>query len=101
MDSKGDYVVRFLVRRVDPTPERPYGLNDSLTLHAPDGSRLLGFDNAHPVRRSHGPGGRSRIACDHRHRMDATRPYHFTDAAKLLEDFWAEVDRLLKEKGVI
>jgi len=27
--------------------------------------------------------------------------YRFKDAATLVEDFWAEVDKLLKEKGVI
>jgi hypothetical protein len=33
--------------------------------------------------------------------METVRPYRFTDAATLLEDFWAEVDKFLKEKGVI
>jgi len=36
----------------------PHGLKYSLTLHGPDGSRLIGFDNAHPVRESRGPGGK-------------------------------------------
>lgn len=101
VDSKGGYVVRFSVRRVDRTPERPHGLNYSLTLHGPEGSRLLGFDNAHAIRKSHGPGGKSPTEYDHKHKMDAIRPYRFKDAATLLGDFWAEVDRLLKEKGVI
>jgi hypothetical protein len=101
VDSKGEYVVRFSVRRVDRTPERPHGLKYSLTLHGPDGSRLVGFDNAHTVRKSHGPGGKSPTAYDHKHKTDAIRPYRFRDAGTLLEDFWAEVDRVLKEKGVI
>jgi hypothetical protein len=33
--------------------------------------------------------------------METVRRYRFKDAATLLEDFWAEVDKLLKEKGVI
>ena len=33
--------------------------------------------------------------------METVRPSRFKDAATLLEDFWAEVDKLLKEKGVI
>jgi hypothetical protein len=33
--------------------------------------------------------------------METVRPYRFKDAATLLEGFWAEVDKLLKEKGVI
>jgi hypothetical protein len=33
--------------------------------------------------------------------METVRPYRFKDAPTLLEDFWTEVDKLLKEKGVI
>jgi hypothetical protein len=33
--------------------------------------------------------------------METVRPYRFKDAATLLEDFWAEVDGVLREKGVI
>ena len=98
---KGNYSVRFLVRRVDPSPERPYGLNYSLTLNGPDGSRLVGFDNAHRVRKSRGPGGKPQAPYDHRHRLDTIRPYRFKDAVTLLADFWAEVDSIVKEKGVI
>ena len=100
LDPKGDYWVRFVVRRVEPSPQRPHGLNYSLTLHGPGGRRLVGFDNAHAVPRLHGPGGRGRGSYDHKHRMDTVRPYRFKDAVTLIEDFWAEVDRLLKEKGV-
>ena len=101
VDSEGKYSVRFLVRRVDPSPERPYGLNCSLTLHGPDGSRLVGFDNAHRVRKSRDPGGEPQAPYDHRHRLDTIRPYRFKDAVTLLADFWAEVDSIVKEKGVI
>jgi hypothetical protein len=101
VDAKGGYWVRFSVNRVASSPERPQGLKYSLTLHGPDGSRLVGFDNAHPVRESHGPGGKSRGPLDHKHRMATVRSYRFKDAATLLEDFWAEVDKLLREKGVI
>jgi hypothetical protein len=101
VDTKGQYWVRFSVSRVASAPERPHGLNYSLTLHGPGGNRLVGFDNAHPVRESGGPGGKGRDALDHKHRMETIRPYRFKDAATLLEDFWAEVDKLLKEKGVI
>jgi len=60
VDAKGQYWVRFSVNQVASTPERPHGLNYSLTLHGPGGHRLIGFDNAHPVRESRGPGGKSR-----------------------------------------
>jgi hypothetical protein len=100
VDIKGQYWVRFSVQGVASTPDRPHGLNYSLTLHGPDGDRLVGFDNAHAVRESRGPGGKSRGPLDHRHRMGSVRPYRFKDAATLLEDFWGEVDKVLEEKGV-
>jgi hypothetical protein len=42
-------VLRFVVTRVPVSPEKPHGIDYSLTLHGPDGERLVGFDNAHPV----------------------------------------------------
>ena len=100
LDDIGHWV-KFVVVRTDVTPERPHGLSYSLTLHAPDGTRLVGFDNAHPVRERRGPGTRKRGESDHAHRLRATRVYDYKDAATLLEDFWAEVDRILKERGSI
>src|SRR5437588_12904891 len=70
VNAKGGYWVRFFVNRVASTAERPHGLKYSLTLHGPGGSRLIGFDNAHPVRESHGPGGKSRGPLDHKHRLE-------------------------------
>ena len=99
VDDAGHWV-KFVAVRSEPTPGRPHGLSYSLTLHAPDGSRLVGFDNAHPVRRQRGPGGR-RPERDHRHRLRTVRPYEYEDAATLLEDFWREVDQVLRERGSI
>ena len=101
VDSRGEYLVRFAVRRVAPTSERPAGLKYSLTLHGPDGNRLVGFDNAHPVWKSRGPGRKQASLYDHSHRLGAIRSYRFRDAATLLADFWAEVESILKEKGVL
>jgi hypothetical protein len=78
----------------------PHGVRYSLTLHDRYGTRLLGFDNAHavkpPKRRRYA--GR-RLAYDHRHRhaRDKGVPYEFKSAQQLLEDFFAEVDRVLEE----
>jgi hypothetical protein len=47
------------------------------------------------------PGGKSQGPLDHKHRLETVRPYRFKDAATLVENFWTEVDKLLKEKGVI
>jgi Family of unknown function (DUF6516) len=79
---------------------KPHGLDYSLTLHGPDGARLVGFDNAHPVRETAGPGARRRIALDHKHRLRTVRAYEYKDAATLLEDFWKAVEAVLQERGI-
>ena len=99
VDAEGKYVVRFVVNRVPPSPERPQGLSYSLTLHDASGARLVGFDNAHPASRS--KGRRRRTMHDHRHRLETIRPYEYRDAVALLADFWAEVDAVLRERGVL
>jgi hypothetical protein len=95
VDPDGRYWVRFVVTRVRVSPEKPHGLDYSLTLHGPDSERLVGFDNAHPVGRQ-----RRGDPQDHRHRLRTVRPYDYRDAATLIGDFWAEVDTVLKERGV-
>jgi hypothetical protein len=74
----------------------PAGIDYSLTLHGPEGERLVGFDNAHPVGRQ-----KRGEPQDHRHRLRSIRPYEYQDAATLLADFWETVDAVLRERGVI
>lgn len=99
-DPDGKYWVKFVVKRVEPSPQRPHGLSYSLTLHDETGNRLVGFDNAHPPPRGRRPGER-RVEHDHRHRFQAIQPYTYRDAATLLADFWTQVDAVLRERGVI
>ena len=96
VDPAGGHWVRFVVNRVATSPEKPHGLDYSLTLHGPESERLVGFDNAHPV----GTHSRGRSQ-DHRHRLRTVRPYDYRDAATLLADFWTAVDAVLKERGVL
>ena len=100
VDEVGHWV-KFVVLRTEVTPERPHGLSYSLTLHAPDGTRLVGFDNAHPVRQRRGPGSLKRGESDHRHRLRRIREYEYRDSATLLADFWNEVDKVLRMRGSI
>jgi len=93
IDEAG-YWVKFVVHRVPVTVAKPHGLDYSLTLHGPDGQRLVGFDNAHQV------AGKRRNEQDHRHRLRTVRPYDYTNAGALVADFWAEVEALMREKGV-
>lgn len=91
VDEKGGHWVKFIVREVPVTKEKPHGLDYSLTLHGASGERLVGFDNAHKVRGVQ----------DHVHRLKTVKPYEYKDAATLLADFWKLVDKILKERGVI
>jgi hypothetical protein len=100
-DAEGRFRVRFVVKRVEASEERPHGLSYSLTLHDEKGERLVGFDYAHRVAPGSGPAGRQRSVRDHRHRHRTVRPYEYKDAATMLADFWQEVDAVLKEKGIL
>ena len=100
VDAKGQYWVRLSVSWVASSAERPHGLNYSLTLHGPGGHGLVDLTTLIPS------GNRAGLVAKagdlgHRHRMETVRPYRFKDAATLWVDFWTEVDKLLKEKGVI
>ena len=100
IDPETNHWVRLIIHRVPESEAKLHGLDYSLTLHSPDGDRLVGFDNAHRVRGQSGPGGRPGGAQDHRHRLRTVRPYEYRDAAALLADFWNEVDAVLRERGV-
>jgi hypothetical protein len=94
--------IKFEIKRVKATSERPHGLSYSLTLHAPDGTRLIGFDNAHGVPATGSRFKRRPAASDHWHRTQADpgRPYAFKDAETLIDDFFDEVERVLCERGI-
>lgn len=96
------YWLKFEIMRVESTANRPHGLSYSFTLHAPDGTRLVGFDNAHDVAPRGSRFKRRGKATDHWHRTekDPGRPYSFKDAETLIDDFFDEVERVLRERGV-
>lgn len=96
------YWIKFEIKRVKATRRRPHGLSYSFTLHAPDGTRLVGFDNAHCVP---APGARFKKqvhTSDHWHRTenDPGRPYAFKDVQTLIDDFFDEAERVLAERGI-
>ena len=96
----GGFWVKIAAQRVPTDTNRPHGVSYSLTLHDPGGPRVFGIDNAHPVRFSRGPAGRSSALQDHLHRGNTVRPYAYRDADTLLEDVWREVEAILKKRGV-
>lgn len=87
VDPESGHWVKFVVTAVPASPEKPHGLDYSLTLHGPDGERLVGRQKRGEPQ-------------DHHHRLRTVRPYDYQDAGTLLADFWEAVDAVLKERGV-
>lgn len=100
IDQENGYWIKLEAWRVEASPQIPHGVRYSLTLHEPYGKRILGYDNAHAVKppRNYKYAGRIR-AYDHKHRhiSDKGIPYEFKDAQQLMVDFFADVDRVLRE----
>jgi Family of unknown function (DUF6516) len=101
-EAASGYVVEFIVRRTQRTPQRPHGISYALVFRPAAGEPFVRFDNAHGIKR---PGGRfvkTSETFDHWHRgeNDPGRPYPFTTAGQLLEDFWREVKRVMDERKI-
>jgi len=100
LEQEGGYWIKIEARRVPESEHARHGIRYCLTLHDKYGSRVLGYDNAHAVKppKKFKFAGR-RLPYDHRHRTsnDKGVPYTFESADRLLEDFFAEVDRVIKE----
>jgi hypothetical protein len=99
----GGFWVLVRVSRWPADDKRPHGINYTLTMHRPGGSRILGYDNAHWPRIGSGPSRRSQQkgrGCDHRHYRNRITWYDFESPVKLVEDFWRDVLALMKEEGV-
>ena len=101
------YWVKFDVRLVQATATAtatiPHGIGYSLTLHRPDSTRILGFDNAHALRPAGNPFKHvgQVFAYDHKHPyLRAPIPYRFDSPEQLLTDFWDAVDDALSREGV-
>lgn len=101
----GLYWVKFEAYQVPVTDYIPHGIRYSLTLHRPNGARVLGFDNAHAIPLPGSPFkyAGEMVSFDHEHVYNgkpnppAVR-YAFNRPGDLLADFWTAVDAaLLKE----
>ncbi|MGE0024066.1 MAG: DUF6516 family protein [Hyphomicrobium sp.] len=91
------------VRRVEKSGGRPHGIQYALTMHRPGNERVVGYDNAHAPKVGSGPSAPSRqrsLAFDHRHFREKVTACPFVSAEKLLEDFWSDVETILKEEGI-
>jgi hypothetical protein len=98
IDQEDGYWVKIDAWQVTASINIPHGIRYSLTLHAPSGKRILGFDNAHAVKPKGKKYSGQRLTFDHKHRHVADQgvPYEFKNAHQLLSDFFTEVDLTLK-----
>lgn len=101
LEIGGGFWVSMRACRVPQDGGRPHGIQYALTLHAPGGKRLMGYDNAHAPKAATGPAAKSArpLAFDHTHRGEKVVPYRFRSPGDLLEDFWREVEAVLKKEG--
>ena len=79
-----------------------HGIRYSLTLHDRYGTTVLGYDNAHAMKLPKKVQiCRTPLALHHRHRTSSDQGirYLFESPQRLLEDFFAEVDRVIRESG--
>jgi hypothetical protein len=100
MEMGKGYWVEIHAARVSPTPDRPHGVDYSLCLLDPDDNRLVCYDNSHAVSVGRAPSRKKSKTRDHKHEREIVKPYDYVSAEKLLEDFWSDVERVLKKEGV-
>jgi len=94
--------VKFSVKQIPPNKFVPHGIKYSLSLHDRNNNRIIGFDNAHSVTEGINRYSKDYHSYDHKHRYkgDKGKYYKYTSAAKLVEDFWLEVDKVIAETEV-
>lgn len=100
LEQEGGFWIKVEARRMGASATAPHGIRYSLTLHDIHGTRVLGYDSAHAVKppKKFKFAGQ-RLPYDHKHRSSGDKgvPYLFESAQRLLEDFFAEVDRDIQE----
>jgi hypothetical protein len=86
-------------KKVKPTPRIPHGISYSLTLHDRNNTRVFGYDNAHSVKRNFKARKKytaRKICWDHKHHQNTVTEYIFESASQLINDFWKNVDGVVK-----
>lgn len=99
LDQEDGYWIKLDAWQVKPSNDIPHGVRYSLTLHAPSGKRILGYDNAHALKLKGKKFSGQKLPFDHKHRTSSDKgvPYGFSSAYQLLTDFFNEVDKVLQE----
>ena len=97
-EQEAGFWIKIEVKNLTPSVAIPHGIKYSLTLHDRKGTRVLGYDNAHGIDPSRKGFKGRRLVYDHKHRTatDKGVPYSFATPQQLLEDFFAECDRVIE-----
>lgn len=79
---------------------REIGVRYSITLHDKKNNRILGFDNAHDIEYGAKNMVKAKRIFEHIHVVSSKKPkpYKFISASKLIEDFWAAVDKYIENE---
>jgi hypothetical protein len=99
IDETLGFWVKFEAKSISPTEERPHGIRYSLSLHDRFNKRIMGFDNAHAIEY----GGKRKVSPKrthyhwHKDENDQGSPYDYQNAGQLLEDFWIQVEWVIKK----
>ena len=93
------YHATFRFWRASKPREGDHAYRYELVLHDPEGKRIMGYDNAHPVKWGSGKFTKHGEHPDHfdRTQSDKGRPYKFVSLTQLFDDFYARVEKALKE----
>ena len=91
------YWTKFEVKRATPNKNMPHGIKYSLTFHDRHNRRIIGFDNAHAYKPEKKKYGARKIIWDHKHYKGRVSSYEYRSAGQLLEDFWAAIEKIIKE----
>ena len=96
------YHATFRFWRVSKPKEESHPYRYELVLHDPGGRRIMGYDNAHPVKWKSGEFTKHSEYPDHYHRTksDKGQPYRFVSLTQLFEDFYERVEKALLELNI-
>lgn len=94
----GGHWTRLEAWQVEASQHVPHGIRYCLTLHDRSNRRLLGYDNAHAVQGRRRRFQGKRVVWDHKHDGAQVTPYEFESPATLLEDFWADVQKIVGDR---
>lgn len=92
------YWFKITAYSVEISENRPHGIRYNLTFHDNRGTRIFAMDNAHiPPNRRKGFHGRI-VEYDHTHEdeNDKGTAYAFSDAEKLVTDFFIRIDSIIE-----